>query len=248
MIYNDEKLSFQVLTVDRFNQKSGCFSVKARPYAALSYRISGSGTFEIGGRRIFSSEGDLLFLPANTPYRVNYSGGEILFVHLMQCNYTDAENHRLENKAQVEAKFQTLLEEWRTQHSVNRAKSILYDILDKLANAQKKTNEDTAYLACLRYMEEHFCDRSLSIQALCAEGFLSPSSLQRAFIRHTGLSPKQYLTKLRMNRALELLSENRLSVKQIAFFCGFTDEKYFSRAFQEKYGCPPSHMQSNVRF
>ncbi|MBQ9805343.1 MAG: AraC family transcriptional regulator [Clostridia bacterium] len=246
MIYNFEELSFQILTVDRCTHKKGSFQVKARPYAAFSYRVNGNGQFEIGGKRIVSSAGDILFLPANMPYRVDYSGGDSIFVHLMQCNYTEAENLRPENKTPIEAMFQNLLEAWRTQRSVNHAKATVYDILDKIANAQKKSIGDSAFTSCLRYMEEHFCDPTLNIQSVCAKGFLSASSLQRAYERHFGISPKQYLTRLRMNRALELLSENELSVKEIAFSCGFTDEKYFSRAFKEKYGCPPSQMQSNI--
>ena len=48
-----------------------------------------------------------------------------------------------------------------------------------------------------------------------------------------------------MEKALELLSEGELSIKEIAFTCGYSDEKYFSRAFRKKYGCPPSHFYKN---
>ena len=247
MIYNFEELSFQILTVDRCFHQNGLFSVKERPYAALSFRVSGSGVFEIGDKKILAEAGDILFLPANTAYRVDYSGGESIFVHLIQCNYFETENFRLENKTQIEAKFQSLWEAWRTQHSVNRAKSAVYDILDQIANAQQGAVCDSALTDCVRYMEEHFSDPTLTVSEVCAIGFFSASTLQRTFIRHFGLSPKQYLCKLRMNRALELLSENELSIKEIAFACGFTDEKYFSRAFKEKYGCPPSQLQNNIR-
>ena len=54
MIYNFQKLSFQLLTVDRFFHREGFFEVKARPYAALSFRVSGTGTFEIGNTRLIT--------------------------------------------------------------------------------------------------------------------------------------------------------------------------------------------------
>lgn len=246
MIYNFEDLSFQILTVDQCTHKKGSFQIKARPYAALSFRVSGIGNFEIGGKRFVANAGDILFLPANVPYRVEYSVGESIFVHLMQCNYTEAENFSSENKTQIEAIFQNLLNAWRTHRSVNHAKATVYDVLDKIANAQKKSVWDNAFLSCLRDLEEHFCDPTFSIQAMCEKGFFSASTLRRAFVRQFGISPKQYLCRLRMNRALELLSQNELSVKQIAFLCGFTDEKYFSRAFKEKYGYPPSQLQNGL--
>ena len=91
-------------------------------------------------------------------------------------------------------------------------------------------------------MEEHYCDPGMDMETLYGMSFISASSLQRPFEARFGISPKQYLNKLRMNRALELLMENKLSVKEIALVCGFSDEKYFSRAFKKKYGYPPSHF------
>ena len=246
MIYNFDNLSFQILTVDRFLHKKGVFEVKARPYAALSFRAHGTGAFEIGNTRFISNPGDVLFLPANTPYKVEYSVSESIVVHFENCNYFEAENVCFENRFEIATRFQRLLEAWNQQHSVNQAKSIIYDILEKMANDQKTSISDTAVANCVRYMNEHFCDPKLDIETVCGVAFVSVSSLQRAFAKYFGMSPKQYLIQLRMNRALELLTENELSVKEISFVCGFTDEKYFSRAFKKKYGCSPSQFRKHL--
>lgn len=246
MIYNFDNLSFQILTVDRFLHKKGIFEVKARPYAALSFRVNGTGAFEIGNTRLISKPGDVLFLPANTPYKVEYSVGESIVVHFEHCNYFEAENVCFEKRLEIATRFQRLLEAWNQQHSVNQAKSIIYDILEKMANDQKTSISDTAVANCVCYMDEHFCDPKLDIETVCGVAFISVSSLQRAFAKYFEMSPKQYLIQLRMNRALELLTENELSVKEISFVCGFTDEKYFSRAFKKKYGYPPSLLRKHM--
>ena len=246
MIYNFENLSFQLLTVDRFFHREGFFDVKARPYAALSFRVNGTGAFEIGNTRLIAKPGDVLFLPANTPYKVEYSVSESIVVHFEHCNYFEAENICFENRLEIATRFQRLLEAWNGQHSVNQAKSIIYDILDKMSNDQKTSISDTAVANCVCYMDEHFCDPKLDIETVCGVAFISVSSLQRAFAKYFGMSPKQYLIQLRMNRALELLTENELSVKEISFVCGFTDEKYFSRAFKKKYGCSPSQFRKHL--
>lgn len=246
MIYNFDALSFQILTVDRFFHRKGFFEVKARPYAAFSFRLRGTGSFEIGDRRFVSNPGDVLFLPANTPYRVEYSVGESIVVHFASCNYFETENICFDNRATVELRFQRLLEAWERRQSVNRAKSDIYDILEVIANDKITSIDDTAFATCVGYIETHFCDPALDVNAVCEVGFISASGLQRAFGKHFGVSPKQYLNKLRMNRALELLAENTLSVKEIAFACGFSDEKYFSRAFKKKYGYPPSRLRKHI--
>ena len=246
MIYNFENLSFQLLTVDRFFHRDGFFDVKSRPFAALSFRVTGTGVFEIGNTRLITKPGDVLFLPADTPYKVEYSGSESIVVHFDQCNYSEIENICVGNSSEIDIRFRHLLKAWNQQHSVNQAKSIIYDILDKISNDQKTSVSDTAVDNCVRYMDEHFCDPKLDIETVCGVAFISVSSLQRAFSKYFGISPKQYLIQLRMNLALELLAENELSAKEIAFACGFTDEKYFSRAFKKKYGYPPSQFRKHI--
>jgi len=246
MIYNFEKLSFQVLTVDRFLYREGFFNVKARPYAALSFRVSGTGKFEIGAKRFTTKPGDVLFLPANISYKVEYSVSESIVVHFDQCNYSEVENICLENSSTINIGFENLLEVWNKKRSINQTKSIIYDILDKMSNDQKISIDNTAVANCVRYIDAHFCDPKVDIETVCDVAFISVSSLQRAFAKYFGMSPKQYLIQLRMNRALELLTEIKLSVKEISFVCGFTDEKYFSRAFKKRYGCSPSQLKNNM--
>ena len=114
-----------------------------------------------------------------------------------------------------------------------------------MSNDQKTSISDTSLAAGVRYIDAHFSDPKIDIETVCGVAFISVSSLQRGFAKYFGMSPKQYLIQLRMNRALELLTENKLSVKEISFVCGFTDEKYFSRAFKKRYGCSPSQLKNN---
>ncbi len=246
MIYHFDALSFQTLTVDRFFHQAGIFEVKARPYAAFSFRVSGTGAFEIGTKHLMTKPGDVLFLPANTPYKVEYSVSESIVVHFEQCNYSEAESISFAHSANIGLCFEHLLEAWHRDRSINQVKSIIYNILDKMASDQRDSIGDAVVAGCVRYMEEHYCDPALDIETLCDISFISVSSLQRAFAKCLAMSPKQYLIRLRMDRALELLKENELSVKETAFACGFTDEKYFSRAFKRRYGYPPSQLKGNM--
>jgi AraC-like DNA-binding protein len=156
------------------------------------------------------------------------------------------ENICLKNSSKINIAFEHLLETWNNQRSINQTKSIIYDILDKMSNDQKMSTSDNAITNCVRYMDARFCDPEVDIETVCSNAFISVSSLQRAFAKYFGMSPKQYLIQLRMNRALELLTENKLSVKEISFACGFTNEKYFSRAFKKKYGYPPSQFRKHI--
>lgn len=66
------------------------------------------------------------------------------------------------------------------------------------------------------------------------------SHLFRLFKQHLQLSPQQYLIRLRLNKAEELLQTTSLSVSEVAFSCGFNDLCHFSRLFKRRFGVPPS--------
>jgi AraC-like DNA-binding protein len=70
---------------------------------------------------------------------------------------------------------------------------------------------------------------------------------RRIFGRHTGLSPHQYRLQLKVGRARRLLSETKLTVKEVAFRCGFQTEEYFCRLFKRKTGRTPSEWRREPR-
>ena len=67
--------------------------------------------------------------------------------------------------------------------------------------------------------------------------------LRKLFKKEIGLSPLEYLTKLRMDSAEKLLTSlwtNAYSINEIAQMCGYDDALYFSRVFKKRFGCSPT--------
>lgn len=241
MIYNFDNLSFQILTIVHAEHRVGYFEVERRPYAALSYRLTGNSEFEIMDKKLCAKPGDILFIPANADYKVNYTPNDSIIIHMLNCNYTTPECFSFENKGLAESYFLNLLQNWENTHSVHQAKARIYDILFRLSNENIPIHNETLKKA-MEYINKHFSDPELNIARLCTIISASESTLQRLFIRYFAVSPKQYLLKMRLDKAFNLLAEGSLSVKEVAFLCGFTDEKYFSRIFRKKFGYPPSEL------
>jgi AraC-like DNA-binding protein len=67
----------------------------------------------------------------------------------------------------------------------------------------------------------------------------SVRGLERAFDRDYGLSPQQYLRRLRMQTACQLLVSSSLALAQVADRCGFADQSHFTRDFRSLTGMTP---------
>ena len=67
----------------------------------------------------------------------------------------------------------------------------------------------------------------------------SVRGLERAFGRDYGLSPRQYLRRLRMQTACQLLVSTRSPLAQVADRCGFADQSHFNRDFKRITGMTP---------
>ena len=243
MICGFDELSFSVLSVGIFTHQTGVFDVKARPFSSISYRLSGHGKFEIDGKAVFSKASDVLYLPANKPYKVEYSSGESIVIHIKDCNYFEAESIQPVSFEPIRAAFEQILTHWEQRHSQNKAKSEIFEMLDLLASQSYPRPENDVYVAALEYIKAHCFDTDLSVEGICKVCFVSHSTLQRLFARGMGMSPWNYVLKLRLSYAFEMLIGNKHQVKQVSALCGFTDEKYFSRLFKKTYGLSPATVK-----
>jgi AraC-like DNA-binding protein len=75
---------------------------------------------------------------------------------------------------------------------------------------------------------------------------MSKRYLSLLFKRHTGKSLKQYITKLRMDRARVLLAETTMTAAQIAEAVGYADLYVFSKMFKEVHGVAPTYFRQRT--
>ena len=71
--------------------------------------------------------------------------------------------------------------------------------------------------------------------------------LRNLFVKHTGMSPEQYLISIRLHRAKELLASTESSVKIIALSVGYEDALGFSKLFKKHVGVSPSRYREADR-
>jgi AraC-like DNA-binding protein len=122
--------------------------------------------------------------------------------------------------------------------------SLLLAILRKLRGRESLPDgagprSRQTYLAAVRFIEEHVRELRSSGQVAERVG-VDASYLCRLFQRHSGMSPHRYLTRLRMQYAMTLLTREGLNVTSVAEALGFENPFHFSRVFKNVHGLPPS--------
>jgi len=82
--------------------------------------------------------------------------------------------------------------------------------------------------------------RKIDLAAIGALTGLSYVQFVRRFKAETGMTPSEYISVLRLQKAKSLLSETALPIRQIAYACGFENEYYFSNFFKKHITLSPS--------
>lgn len=93
------------------------------------------------------------------------------------------------------------------------------------------------------YLAKEYKDASLEAASNLVS--LSPSYLSRIFVAKTGIHFSECLTKIRMEKAIELLNDIHVKQYEIAYQVGYDNPKNFSRAFRAYYGISPQEFRNN---
>jgi AraC family transcriptional regulator len=108
---------------------------------------------------------------------------------------------------------------------------------------QQEQVEDSLQRA-IAYINENLAEE-LSLKAMAAVAQMSPFYFARRFKRSTGLTPNQYVTNRRMERAKQILIEQNLSVVDVAQEVGIQSQSHFNKVFREYTGVTPKAYRNN---
>jgi len=124
--------------------------------------------------------------------------------------------------------------------------SLLFSLLGRLpAKTWQHKRLDKRVLKAIQYMEENLVRTDIRNQELAVLNHMSDNSFARLFREQTGKSPRQYLIRLRIEKACTLLHHYDPSIEQVAASCGFSDRYYFTKIFSRSMGISPGQYRKN---
>jgi AraC-like DNA-binding protein len=105
--------------------------------------------------------------------------------------------------------------------------------------ARYAASEQPSMERSITYIENHFSEK-ITTEGLSEIAGVSRSHYSILFKQLTGFPPNEYLSRLRVHRAKELLISGTASLREIALKVGYKDEFYLSRRFKQQTGESPS--------
>ena len=103
-----------------------------------------------------------------------------------------------------------------------------------------------AMAAVIRHLHDHY-GKPIATEELAEMAGLSVSHFERRFWLAFGASPRQYLIRVRVERAATMLRETDQSITAIANACGFYDHAHFSRSFRRVMNIAPSAYRRRIQ-
>lgn len=120
------------------------------------------------------------------------------------------------------------------------------DEADKLVLERMRTHVNPAMKKLLQYIKEHL-DEPLSLTEVAKQFHFNPSYLSNYFTMHNDEGFSEYLTRVRIERASELLREGDATISEISSMVGYSDHSYFTKVFRKLKGISPSQYRREAQ-
>jgi AraC-like DNA-binding protein len=232
------------------------------PYQCIEFVLSGEGELELAGRRFKLRPGTVFSYGPGVPHRIANSKSKPMTKYFADFSGRRAAGllasiplehgtpMELNEPAQAYRLFEELI---RQGLGMGRNSQVLCaKLLECLCLAIAQTamphgslsgKAASSFMRCKETIQARFMEIE-SLQALASACGLETAYMCRLFKKFERTSPYNYILRLRMGRAAELLRNGRSLVKEVACACGFQDEYQFSRCFKSVYGIAPGQYRT----
>ncbi len=234
---------------DDFRCMAPIMSFRIQSFYTLHFILSGKGTLEIYGKKLHLKQYDAFFIPPNVSMRY-YPDKSEPWSYVWFAGYgerTELYRKKMGFEGEIAAKkcndpqvaysevYNTLLSKTAESRNLGyyTALSLFYRIVDTLSIVEHKSDKSLKK-EILTYIDCHFHEPDLRIEQICRDFNISHSYLCKLF--NEGETVKSLLIKRRIEEAKKLLLNTQLTVNEIGFSVGYTDNIHFMKCFKRHCG------------
>ena len=204
----------------------------------------------LDGTYLHANPGDVLLLPKGARYICNFGAPDGKVSHPLLINFrlTDPEGNEVplgdrvlrlcRDSGSLQPLF-TAATQLYLSAAPAKLKAKVYEVFGAIFPLAD-TDE-----CCLGYISRHYTDK-LSIPALAQKCAMSETAYRKRFRQLTGVSPVQYITGLKIEKACQMLRSGDISPGQISDFLNFYSLPYFYKIFKEHTGLTPHEYRDKA--
>ena len=217
----------------------------------IHYIRKGHLLYHLNGKEYHGREGDLIFMDMHLPssyealektnmYQLLFDGHAAgSYYHLISSQYGPVAHECKGGERLLKTLQVALNEEIINEHLVSIT---LFQILNEILVCQQHTPAKDPIINARRYIRAHYMEK-ISLDDIAEASGYSKFYFSRQFTRHLGYTPWEYLTSLRIRRAMKLLTETKESIEAISESCGFQSASHFINSFKHSTEMTPSKFR-----
>ena len=243
----------------RTNAINHSFGPKSRNHTWLIFVKQGEGVLKTEGQTIpFHKHCVFCTFPKHEFEYTFYGESDIIWICFDEAlsilpNHLGLHPHTpikyIENFSEVESAFDAIysLSTSSLQSDQYRILSHFYALFAILTEKSRAIRiPDTSYIDyAIRYFENNYMNE-VYISDLAKTLGIESSYFSKLFKNKIGITPIEYLTKIRVEKAMQLLKFPPYSIKNIAASVGFSDPLYFSKKFKQYTGLNPTEFSKSI--
>jgi two-component system response regulator YesN len=115
----------------------------------------------------------------------------------------------------------------------------LFEAVIEFRDSRMEGRYQSVILKAREYIDGHYQDQNISLHTVAGHVGISPNHLSTVFSQETGENFVEYLTRVRIEKAKQLLKNTAMKSADIAREAGFNDSHYFSFIFKKQTGLSP---------
>ena len=232
--------------------KNNCFGPGKRDIWIIHYVTKGKGYFN--GHPVTAGQGFLIYRGQTEYYYPDETNPwEFLWITLSGDARTIFEQYDIDKKTlifdydfifSIKNIMKYLIANHQRTITCEEILEIFMHIFNQHKNQNRKTksNSEEYIDFFVNYIKTHL-HTQLKVKKIADIIGVSPTYLLCCFKNKFGISPKQYISNLKLNVAEKLLADGELSVTEVANSVGFEDVLTFSRFFSSKKGVSPTRYR-----
>lgn len=237
---------------------------KRYPGFLFQYTLSGSGMLVINGKKQKVSKNEAFFLhfPSDTQYyfddaesREPWEFVYLLYRGEMMLPYYHYIEKTFGNVFPVAEQSPLIQSLFQIYHDVKkeaiRDPFLLGDrVFHFVSQLCSMGHEAYRHLSPKMERAKAFMDqehgKAININTVAQHLSISCEYLSRQFYRETGIRPIEYLSRVRMEHAVRLLTDTNMTLEEIAGICGFSNGNYFQKVFKKQMNMTPGQFRNDI--